>query len=391
MEPTTDGMFRRIWRFIALYAVILLIFAASLRYNQAASEVHGSTPTSQANDADSEAIASAAADLSTAAGEPRAESDEDQQNAIAADENVIEAFDIGKSPLEDLFLPVKIEGQNWWFVVDSGASYTVVDVQVAMYLGMVDQHASIGPGSFDRHYPLPEACIGRSRIPVDCEVRCFDLWHLRFASHNSPICGILGADFLRSHVITIDLDTGKLSFLKSAPDSPGDEFSLSRDRYDRPLLKIDLAENESGWFLLDTGCVVGGAGAIEAETFTSLVDQNQLTMIADGVPCFKFFGMERCRMAFLKRFHVGGFEHANLRFLDDHHVNLLGLGYLSRYIATIDFPRDRLYLKKSLRFAKDPGRTEPQQPDKVSALVNRPPPARPAPWGWNDASTWLTR
>jgi len=391
MEPTTEGMFRRISSFIALYALILLILAASLRYKVGASQVHASTQAAQAEDADCEAVASVPADLPPAADESRIEPDEDQQNAIAADENLIEAFDIGKSPRELLFLPVKINGQNWWFFVDSGAAHTVVDVRVAMYLGIVDRHASIGPGSLFQRYPLPAAFIGKTQIPVENDVCCFDLWHLRFASLNSPICGILGMDFLTRHVIAIDLDAGRLSFLKSIPDSAGHQIRLSRDGYDRPTLTIDVAENKSICFLVDTGCVASGAGAIEGETFTSLVEQNQLTMIADGLLSARFFGMEKCRLASLKRFQVGGFEHANLWFTDHNEVNLLGLGYLSRYIATIDFPRDRLYLKKGSQFARKPGRAGMERYRAAPTLGNETPGASPGSWDWNTASAWLTR
>lgn len=61
-------------------------------------------------------------------------------------------------------------------------------------------------------------------------------------------------------------------------------------------------------------------------------------------------GMYSPNVSRLSRLSVGSFSHDNLRFSGGR-TNILGLGYMSRYRVTIDFPNQQLYLAKAKHFA----------------------------------------
>ena len=61
------------------------------------------------------------------------------------------------------------------------------------------------------------------------------------------------------------------------------------------------------------------------------------------------FGPYSSNVARLSHLSVGPYCHDNLRFSGGP-KNILGLGYLSRYRVTIDFPNRKLYLAKGRRF-----------------------------------------
>jgi len=208
---------------------------------------------------------------------------------------------------------------------------------------------------------------------------CWDLSHLRHSHSAFPLCGILGMDFLRKHVIGIDLDAGKLSFFNSSPACSGRELKLSRDTYGRPIMSVEIATGRDIWFFVDTGCEGPCAGTIEASLFTELVSHQQLTAVPGRVPTMKFSGPRLCDQARLDVFRFGGFEHPGLEFHDDNANNFLGLSYLSRYVVTLDFLNDSLYLKEGKRFA------ETQQSFNLASRVTSSPrndrPAIPQfPW-----------
>jgi hypothetical protein len=58
----------------------------------------------------------------------------------------------------------------------------------------------------------------------------------------------------------------------------------------------------------------------------------------------------RCRLGQAKGIAVGPFQVPNAVF-GEADMSLVGLGYLSRYTVTFDFPRRVMYLKKGKRFA----------------------------------------
>jgi hypothetical protein len=276
--------------------------------------------------------------------------------AAADDDNVIEAIHVGKNST-DLFLPVMIDGQKWWFVVDTGCSETVVDCEVAIHVHLMERHEK--PDRWRGIQRTLNASVGNSRLPLHCRATCFDLSHLRRCHRSFPLCGILGMDFLRSYVIGIELDAGKFSFFKSVPESSGNQFKLSRDSYDRPLVRVAIAEDNDAWFVVDTGWTGPEAGAIDKPLFTDLVAKKHMSGFRSPVERMTFYGRRRCKQASLDVFQLGSFEHLGLNFVDARSDNLLGLGYLSRYVVTLDFPNDLMYLKQGDRYADPPDAAAP--------------------------------
>lgn len=350
MQPAREGIYRRCRGLAALLVGLFGAFALASRHDDATTGTAGAA-AGAANRSVSRRIDVSGHHVWLVPPEADAtEADRNDLNIASSEQgDVIETFDVG-ADARSFFLPVMIDGQRWWFLVDTGTGQTIVDWAVAIHVGLIDRNRSVLTNGSDRINRFLSAYIGVSRVPVKCEAWCCDLSHLR-QSFQFPICGILGMDFLSRYVIGIDWDAGKFSFLRSVPESSGYEFKLSRDRFDRPTVGVDLGGGSVARFLIDTGCVGHAAGAIEKNRFSSMLEQNRMTFVKDGVEHIGFYGSRIHREAKLERLQVGSFEHFDLVFFD-YSVNLLGVEYLSRYAVTFDFPNDYLYLKEGKRFAE---------------------------------------
>lgn len=365
MQPAQDGVFKRCRGFAALLVALFGTFAAASRYDAGPSGAARSADTGGRFDDFQDWVARARPDTAAA------EIDPGHLNATAEDDNVIETVDVGINA-KAIFLPVTIDGQKWWFLVDTGCCETVVDREVAIHVGLIDRQDPKLKERWKGAYRTLNASVGKTRIPLKCMAMCFDLAHLRRCYNSFPLCGILGMDFLRRHVIGIDLDAGKLSFLKSVPESSGSQLKLSRDSDDCPILSVEIAKDKAVWFVVDTGCAGPYAGALEKSIFTDLLDQSHLTVVPGRVAIMTFYGLTICDQAKLDVFQIGSFEHASLKFHDDDSDNLLGMGYLSRYVVTLDFLNDSLYLKEGKRFAEPAASTGSRASAKKPDRTDKP-------------------
>ena len=371
MQPAQEGIFKRCRGFAALFVALCGTFAAASR--------HGTAPAGTAPAADYGRISDNLQDLVVHArrAADKAELNQGTLEPTITEDNVIESDDVGINA-SSLFLPVMIDGQKWWFLVDTGCGETYLDREVAIHVGLMDRQEPILKERWKCAYRTLDAFVGKSRIPYKCRAICFDLSHLRACIPEFPLCGILGMDFLSGRVLEIDLDVGKLSFLKSVPEFPGSQFKLARDSYDRALLRVEIAHDNDVWFVVDTGCAGPYAGTIEKSSFKNLIRCNQLTDVRGPMPIMTLNGRKMCDEAMLDIFQVGTFEHSDLQFHDHDSTNLLGLGYLSRYVVTMDFLNDSLYLKVGKRFAEPAtskgSHASAQKPDRTDQpVVNKRP------------------
>ena len=171
------------------------------------------------------------------------------------------------------------------------------------------------------------------------------------------VCGILRMPFLKTRILEIDFDRGRLSFLKSVPDSASRAFPLLLDRYERPMLSIDISEDDSIPFLVDTGLIgVGGAVKVRSGRFDLLNERGMIELLDGDAGSVTVEGYIQSRRGWLDAFVLGDTTHRRVGILEGNE-SALGLCFLSRYVLTFDFPNRQLYLKPGKRFA---------QPDRLN-------------------------
>lgn len=269
-------------------------------------------------------------------------------NQQAADPDaILELFKVAIDG-EVLVIPVEIQSKRYWFAVDTGASISVYDKSFRSVLGTPIKSVKIWtPGQFITApiYRSPNGHVGKLPLPTDSECFCLDLGKMPQLS-NQKVHGILGMDFLRKHVVRIDVDNGELTFLRAVGANPGHRIPLVF-RGNSPEILIEVQGlPRLVRFLVDTGCEK--SGNLEAEVFDILAKRDLMRIVAQSCPKPNS-GSKSERLGCVHEIKLGGFHHEKLLFQESN-KNVLGLGWLSRYLVTFDFPKSTMYLKKGRQF-----------------------------------------
>jgi hypothetical protein len=267
--------------------------------------------------------------------------------AAEPDDNVVETFDVARHG-DCLLVPVALGDRQFQFGVDTGSTFSCIDTELESRLDPVPGFANINGQGGHKRYLLREASVGKSRLPLTGKAVCADLSRFREAT-GYDIRGILGMNFLKSRVVQIDFDAGRLSILKMATSSAGTGFRLFYDKLDRPMLNLDITDGETIAIMVDTGMNAGLV--LRSFRFDDLVESGRLEPIGPPALSATFEGNVNSREGRLDKFRLGDFTHERI-MAGEGPQNRIGLGLLSRYVVTFDFPNDRLYLKPGKRFAK---------------------------------------
>lgn len=258
-----------------------------------------------------------------------------------------------------VLVPVQIGGKEYPFVLDTGFTGSVFDASLRPHLGRrIDTKAIRDPFNNEVTldlYDPPDARVGS--LPMGKHpVACHDLSQFREA-FGSDIRGVLGMEFLKDWIISIDFVEGRLDFLPPGTAKKpewGESVPCAYDAKGMLQICATVGKDVETSFEVDTGDA--GTGSLEEAFLTLLVDLHEARMIGHK-RCLTASGLHSPQVTRLSHLAVGPFQHDNLRFASASR-NDLGLGYFSRYRVTIDFPKQRLYLAKGKRFAdRDHGNT----------------------------------
>lgn len=251
-----------------------------------------------------------------------------------------------------VLIPVRVGTKDYQFVLDTGFALSVFDVSLRPHLGprVGSVHVAVPQGGdVERElYSPPNTRIG-SLVLTRGPVVCHDCALLREASGCS-LYGIVGMDFLKDWIITIDFDEGRLDFLLPGTKwdpSWGESLPFVHDASGIACILATAGDNVRTAFEVDTGDA--DTGRLENSLLTRLVRSHEARVTGDS-KAVDLSGTHPLRVAKLSHLCVGPFRHENLRFKSGNQ-NVLGLDYLSRYRVTIDFPNERLYLTKGKHFA----------------------------------------
>jgi hypothetical protein len=253
-----------------------------------------------------------------------------------------------------ILVPVTIRGKTYPFVLDTGSSKTVYDKSLRPLLGAPQGQVKVqtpgGEISLEQ-FAAPEAFFGKLPLPRDTSVVLCDLRPHRELT-GEDWRGILGMDFLKSHVIAIDFDQGTVSFRRHLGDPLMLGQSLLMSAHDNiPYLLLDVVgDGQLHPFKIDTGHVGSIAGDIARDLFRALLKAGKVREFAPGGFAYHASGKYYAPEARLTAFSVGPFNHRNLLFSSAPSDSRLGLTYWSRYAVTFDFPGSMLYLKPGAGF-----------------------------------------
>lgn len=270
------------------------------------------------------------------------------------DDNVIAEFDV--TPGGDLVcLPFVIDGRSYPFAIATGCSYWVFDESLRERLrplGTPDRPV-MTPGGSPLYAP-PDGDFAGFPPPAGGSGVCLP-FHDGLLVLGQNCRGFAGCQFLRDTVFSIDFDRGKVTFLRRAKPDFGERFQFEmRDLGggNVPCVHVDLPGGAEP-FLINTSLAAFTAGSIRRERFDALMASGAVSPIDFGEQqSFRFgVGVVAVRNARLPLMKLGTCEHQGLVFSDGF-MSELGLGYLSRYVVTFDFPARHVYFRRGKQYAR---------------------------------------
>jgi len=286
---------------------------------------------------------------------------------------ILAQFNISKNT-NAILLPVKFQGKEYLFELDTGSSHTLFDGSFKDKLGkrrkIVSGKTPAGIMKF-AIYDAPDAYLGPLNLKDSHTVIVMNLERISSAS-GKRIHGIIGMNFLKKYVVSIDFDNGLVSFLKSKKNEDifissqqnsehpdwGQEIPIKYKHFPLvPYFTADIDGNEVD-FLIDTGLkynidnepVNHLRGRLGSKTFKKLSSkilfENKYNTIvtARGKTHSDFI-----KSTITENFSIGSFEYKDVIF-DQSDESYLGMPFLSRHLVTFDFPNKKMYLKQGKYF-----------------------------------------
>lgn len=270
----------------------------------------------------------------------------DSVPSLAAPDSNAE-FDVARKG-RPLLLPVTIAEVEYSFLLDTGAEVTVFDQSLKSHLRFLKRSARAVTADGEQSVALavpPQFSLRSLPVPVPDQVACVDLSKIREAT-GQPIVGVLGMDVLQHFVIDIDFDLGQVRVSRESPKTRLAGLPLSVIHHRLPTVEIRLPDGTSEAFIIDTGL---GANGMLSEVAFDRLDGKEFVEKQSTSLMTTVSGASRQRTGLIAGVKLAEFEHDSLAFDRGAH-NMLGLGLLSRYAVTFDFPAQRLILRRGLRF-----------------------------------------
>ena len=258
-----------------------------------------------------------------------------------------------------LLATVTVADHDYSFVVDTGSTTTCFDTSFPLVLPVGVQTAGGAEGEVEvKLFRPPDAKVGGVPLaPLDA-VGAADLKLLREVS-GQYIRGMLGMDFLGRYVVHIDMERGEVLLLKSAPKRAGVALPVSYEPGTVPFVGAEIAPGESIRFTVDTGASAEISGSLGIVETGSLVRKGRLCEIAK-MQRVSLSGKKTRLLLQGDALRIGEFAIQSPIFSESYGPmpNKLGLGFWSRFVATFDFPKRTVYLRKTATFSR---------PDRLNA------------------------
>ncbi len=263
-----------------------------------------------------------------------------------------------------IILPVRFDGNEYPFLLDTGSPMTVFDISLADKLKGWHIFSARGRDAAGVDFTVsfkdaPDARVGPLSLKHCRRVIVMDLGPLA-EGLALELHGILGMDFLKRYCVRFDPEAKVVQFIRTPgergwlwdpkPDINrhpewGTRLAMRLDGNSLPRVKGRFSGDTEVDFLLDTGHM-GTYNTVESKFFAR---------IAGSAYQWEFEGSKmgitgkrvarKMRNAFVDDFRLGPLEYDSILFNDGHH-STLGSMFLAHHQFTFDFPNRRLYLRQ---------------------------------------------
>jgi hypothetical protein len=245
---------------------------------------------------------------------------------------------------DPFFVTLRLEsGEKLLFAVDTGMPFTVLDKSLESKLGNRLATSQENYSWFGKRtvgvYETPKLYLNNTRLLISDRILTDDLSKMLVTGHR--MMGILGLDCLRHYCIRLDFDARKICFLD--PDhlktnGLGKAFPITISG-GAAFVRANFFELKNPTFKIDTGCTLDGA--LKTEFFEKELKQNKAVVITEmktaaGVPL---------RIAYFEKIAFDGNVDRHVILMESDDDNLLGLWFVGRYLTTLNFPKQIMYLK----------------------------------------------
>jgi hypothetical protein len=189
-------------------------------------------------------------------------------------------------------------------------------------------------------------------------VACIDLDWLTPIT-GKKVDGLLGMDVLRSRVVSVDFDQGRLRFHSSAPDNVGEPIPLlwrGERGAQRPYVDAAFGSGADQEFLVDTGGIGNVSIAMSNDLFKIFRGDGRLAPVVpailrgESVQIGRIDGRQNVSIARAGAFLLADYRHTGLLVISHPHTSAISLAYLSRYLVTFDFPKSVMFLRPGRSF-----------------------------------------
>lgn len=271
----------------------------------------------------------------------------EEPRRAAQQKNVLARFDIAKDG-DFILLPVTFKGATYSFLLDTGSTYNVFDSSLPIAdSGTRSRVATPGGEVVMLNAAFARASVGGLSLLALDPVMILDFSKLSEVA-GRDIRGIIGMTFLRHQVVRIDFDRGELVILKEPPPDSGDVLILREGPGRRPHLDVFLAGVHQTDCLLDTGA--NGVCSLTERSFRAMSDRGGLTLIGKTL-VETLAGTSTHRVGRIPDLCVGEYRFPRVHVTESG-TNSLGLDFCSRFVMTLDFPHDRIFLKPGKNFGR---------------------------------------
>lgn len=248
---------------------------------------------------------------------------------------------------------VDVAGKEFQFVVSTGATVTVFHVRHRPLLrrrrSVVRGVAPSGKTQDFEVFDAPVLRVGNLTPQLE-RVTLLD-FGVNEERSGHRIDGCLGMDVLKRFAVRFDFDRGTLQLFRSVPADSGEGFPLRRDAFGIPTVHLAVGGERASAFTINTAItapVILGAASLAMLRRSGSVQMLDRTL-GDDAP-----DRREQSIGFVDRTELEGFTHRQVR-IEPGSGNQLGLGYLSRYVVTLDFPQGKLFLKKGAAYDRADG------------------------------------
>ncbi len=253
-------------------------------------------------------------------------------------------------------VPIQMFGKTLYFIVDSGSTISGVDVRYMPDLGKaienVQASAVNSPGPWLTIYRCPDGTVADIPIGIN-SIAVMDLTMIGKIS-GSPCDGVLGMDFLRQHVIAIDLDRKVMTLSNNIPDDASrGELAIPLRSIRGQHVAVDATVNQvPTQLMIDTGD--SGSVSLNSTDWKQVFATGHAkirTILAGGASGDPM----RISAARINSLKISSHYYSNLVATlvnNPGAPSTLGLKFLRRHIVTFDFANQTLYLRPSSLFTE---------------------------------------